>query len=179
MTREEKKQARIDRYLERAAKADERSDAAYKRSNDAIDEVSGAKLREKLADNKEKALLSKKLATINCHVPVAFDQNTFLPQPREAEVKELFKRLGFRNLLKRFAAFDRFESLDRAEEAADIPVLNTLSVNDIEDKYVAVAFTYERIAADFRAAALSIAVEAGVFAVPADEIDFWLADPTT
>lgn len=140
-----------------------------------IDEVSGAKLREKLADNKEKALLSKKLATINCHVPVAFDQNTFLPQPREAEVKELFKRLGFRNLLKRFAAFDRFESLDRAEEAADIPVLNTLSVNDIEDKYVAVAFTYERIAADFRAAALSIAVEAGVFAVPADEIDFWLA----
>ena len=36
MTREEKKQARIDRYLERAAKADERSDAAYKRSNDAV-----------------------------------------------------------------------------------------------------------------------------------------------
>lgn len=42
-----------------------------------IDEVGGAKLREKLADNKEKAILSKKLATINCHVPVVFDQNTF------------------------------------------------------------------------------------------------------
>lgn len=98
-----------------------------------------------------------------------------LPQPREAEVKELFKRLGFRNLLKRFAAFDRFESLDKAEETADIPVLDTLSANDIEDKYVAVAFTYERVASDLRAAALSIAVEAGVFAVPADEIGFWLA----
>ena len=44
-----------------------------------LDDISGKKLREKLADNKDKAMLSKELATINCHVPVEFDEAGFCP----------------------------------------------------------------------------------------------------
>ena len=61
------------------------------------------KQREKVEDNKELAFLSKKLATINLAVPVAFEADNLLRVPMNKEaVKELFLDLEFRRLAERW-----------------------------------------------------------------------------
>ena len=67
-----------------------------------IDEVSGKKLKEKLEEFKEQALMSKELATITTEAPleVSLDSLGYEGFDREAVVK-LFKDLGFHSLLER------------------------------------------------------------------------------
>ena len=65
------------------------------------------KMKEKVEDNAEQGLLSKKLATIMLDVPVDFHEKDFeLNTPDIAKVKEIFNELEFRrlteNLLKTF-----------------------------------------------------------------------------
>lgn len=66
------------------------------------DKISNEKLRQKVIENSEKALMSKKLATIILDVPVEFDEdklkyeNLNLP-----ELKRLFQELEFRTLANR------------------------------------------------------------------------------
>ncbi|MDQ1144785.1 DNA polymerase-1 [Bacillus sp. SORGH_AS 510] len=65
-----------------------------------IDQVSGNKLKEKLEEFKEQAIMSKELATIERHAPVEVDLESI---PYEGYTKEklvpLFKELGFNTLL--------------------------------------------------------------------------------
>ena len=68
-----------------------------------IDEISGKSLKEKLSNNKEKALLSKELATIFTEVPVDLDLSKHALKSMKAEAKTLMKELEFRNLWERFA----------------------------------------------------------------------------
>ena len=68
-----------------------------------IDEISGKSLKEKLSNNKEKALLSKELATIFTEVPVDLDLSKHELKSMKAEAKTLMKELEFRNLWERFA----------------------------------------------------------------------------
>ncbi len=64
-------------------------------------EIKG-KIGEKIRDNQEQALLSKKLARIICDVPIDFDEKVFITEePNEEAIKELFSELEFRTLLKR------------------------------------------------------------------------------
>ncbi|MCY9265271.1 DNA polymerase I [Bacillus haynesii] len=67
-----------------------------------IDEVSGKKLKEKLEEFKEQALMSKELATITTEAPleVTLDSLGYEGFDREAVV-QLFKDLGFNSLLER------------------------------------------------------------------------------
>ena len=139
-----------------------------------LDDISGKKLREKLADNKDKAMLSKELATINCHVPVEFDEAGFLPHPREGEVRDLFKQLGFRNLLKRFAAFDRFTFLEQAEETVTLKQLEELKARDVKGQTVALAAHYENTPGHSKISTLTLAVEGGVYEVKSEDIGQWL-----
>ena len=139
-----------------------------------LDDISGKKLREKLADNKDKAMLSKELATINCHVPVEFDEAGFLPHPREGEVRDLFKQLGFRNLLKRFAAFDRFAFLEQAEETVTLKQLKELKARDVKGQTVALAAYYENTPGHSKISTLTLAVEGGVYEVKSEDIGQWL-----
>ena len=61
------------------------------------------KMKEKIEENKELGLLSKKLATIMLDVPVAFNAKDFeLEQPDIEKVKELFQDLEFRRLTDNF-----------------------------------------------------------------------------
>ncbi|MDY3983307.1 MAG: DNA polymerase I [Veillonellaceae bacterium] len=60
-----------------------------------LDQVSGKKLKEKLADNKDKAYLSKELATIKTDMKLVYQLEDFLPQVHVEEVKPLFEKLGF------------------------------------------------------------------------------------
>jgi DNA polymerase-1 len=57
------------------------------------------KLKEKVEQNKDKAILSKRLATIICDVPIEFNEKELLmEEPNTAVLKELFIELEFRRL---------------------------------------------------------------------------------
>lgn len=139
-------------------------EALYER----IDEVKGKKLQEKLIDNKDKAFLSKELATICCSVPVEYTLDMFLPQPRKEDVAALFQRLGFKNMLTRFAAFDKFSSLAAEEPMKDmsLQVLEPLPPRDLAGQVIAVEGIYEMAAPLPKLQALAIAGTQGVFIVP-------------
>ena len=141
---------------------------------DHIDNINGKKLREKLIDSKDKAMLSKELATINCRVPLSFTADMFLPQPREEEVKEIFKRLGFRSLLKRFAAFARFENPEKEEDAAELTFLEDFTPQALDGAVAAVAAVYEKLPGAMRAKSLAVAVENGVYYVSGEAVGVWL-----
>lgn len=66
-----------------------------------IDKVSGKKLQEKLRENADLAILSKKLATIVCDMPLAFSPELFVLQPDVDKVRELFIKFEFKSLLSR------------------------------------------------------------------------------
>lgn len=136
---------------------------------DRIGEVKGKKLQEKLADNKDKAFLSKELATICCSVPVEYSLDMFLPQPRKEDVSALFRSLGFKNMLARFAAFDCFASLADEETAQDVSLqlLEDLQLQDLAGQIVAVEGVYEPATPLPVLKALAIAGNQGVFVVPA------------
>ena len=136
---------------------------------DHIDEVKGKKLQEKLTDNKDKAFLSKELATICCSAPVEYTLDMFLPQPRKEDVAALFRSLGFKNMLARFAAFDRFASLadEEPEQDVSLQLLDDLRPQDLAGQIVAVEGVYETAAPLPALKALAIAGRQGVFVVPA------------
>lgn len=66
-----------------------------------LDEVSGKKLKEKLENSKEDALMSKELATINVDSPieVCLEDTLMTNQDDQQEKIELFKKLEFKQLL--------------------------------------------------------------------------------
>ncbi|PGT91245.1 DNA polymerase I [Bacillus sp. AFS040349] len=69
---------------------------------DSIEKVSGKKLKEKLEENREQALMSKKLATIDCEAPLAITLDEVQYEGFDAsKVKEIFKELGFNSLLEK------------------------------------------------------------------------------
>ena len=132
-------------------------------------DVKGKKLQEKLADNKDKALLSKDLATIRCDLDLTYTIDQFQPQPRQADVAELFKSLGFRNLLERFAAFDRFAHLESGADAAAAPVVEAIEAplaDSLKDQIVAVAAEFDDHQPIPALTGLSRATEKGAFTVP-------------
>ena len=62
------------------------------------DQLKG-KLKEKIENNKDKAILSKQLATIHCEVPVPFvEEDMALKDPDKDALTELFTELEFRRL---------------------------------------------------------------------------------
>jgi DNA polymerase I len=70
---------------------------------DSIDEISGAKLKEKLQDNKDQALMSKELATIECEAPITISTNDVTYEQFDpTKVIDMFKDLGFQSLIERF-----------------------------------------------------------------------------
>ena len=68
---------------------------------DNADKIKG-KRGEVIRANREQAILSKKLATINLDVPVEFDLESARPQaPDLPRLREIYARLNFRSLLSR------------------------------------------------------------------------------
>ncbi len=72
---------------------------------ESIHEVSGKKLKEKLEDNRDLALLSKQLATITREAPVEMKLEDIAYQGIDAgKVAEIYKELGFQSLLDKMDA---------------------------------------------------------------------------
>jgi len=65
------------------------------------DELKG-KMKEKVKENKEQALLSKELATIICDVPIEFEPDkVVIEEPDRDALREIFSELEFRTLSER------------------------------------------------------------------------------
>ncbi len=92
-----------------------------------IDEVSGAKLLQNLSENKEQALMSKELATINTDSPIELTVNdTLRPDAEMDKVAEFFKSLGFTSLLTKLGVSYENEPTEELEEIK-FEVLETIN----------------------------------------------------
>ena len=69
-----------------------------------IPDVSGAKLKERLAEHADLARLSKRLATIDCQVPLSEADLACEIKPDYERLQTLFDELEFKTLFKRFVS---------------------------------------------------------------------------
>jgi DNA polymerase I len=69
-----------------------------------IEDISGAKLKERLAEHRDQAILSKQLATIHREVPITLSVDDLLYSGYDASsVRKVFQRLGFKSLLDKIS----------------------------------------------------------------------------
>ncbi|AQX53522.1 DNA polymerase I [Priestia flexa] len=94
---------------------------------ESIDQVSGKKLKEKLSDNKEQALMSKELATIDTNAPIEVSLEAVAYQGENSEkLVALFKELGFNSLLDKFGG--------DSEESSSFEELEYKIVNSVDNE---------------------------------------------
>jgi DNA polymerase I len=80
------------------------------------DEVSNKRYREALQQQKEQVLMSKKLATIECEVPVSLELDKLkLGEPDASALYVLYRELGFNSLLKELMASGALEKINTPE----------------------------------------------------------------
>ena len=85
---------------------------------DNIDQIKG-KLKDKLEEGKDTAYLSKYLATIKLDVPVHLSENDLtFDYPFSSSAKDIFIKLGFKNLLKKDGLFDEKDEVSPIAAAA-------------------------------------------------------------
>ncbi|MDD7794173.1 DNA polymerase I [Clostridium sp. 'White wine YQ'] len=96
---------------------------------DNIEEISGKKIKENLENHREDAVFSKRLATIMRNVPVDFtwEDKKHKEHINNAEVRNLFLKLGMKSLL------GRFEVSEEKEEVEKIPVKIIDSLKDFKE----------------------------------------------
>ncbi len=80
------------------------------------DQLKG-KMKEKVEANKELGLLSKKLATINVHAPIQFDEKQYeLNTPDFEQTNAIFKELEFRRIAEQFNRLFRPELVENQQD---------------------------------------------------------------
>lgn len=91
----------------------------------AIEEIKGAKLKERLADNHDQALLSRELATIVCDAPISVDDVNAFSQDNwdTQQLLELFSRLEFKSLYAELVS----DAGEEIESAANIQFNNSVT----------------------------------------------------
>ena len=99
-----------------------------------IEEISRPKLQMSLRENKEKAFLSKDLATIRCDMPVVFDEASYIMRPDAKKLQEFFKQYGMKSLRTAFAPLVGEEKQAcQMEEEINFPLV--VSPNAAERKF--------------------------------------------
>ncbi|MCL6570320.1 MAG: DNA polymerase I [Bacillus sp. (in: Bacteria)] len=93
-----------------------------------IEQVNGKKLKEKLEEFKDQALMSKELATIERQAPVAIDLETALYEGFSREkLVAIFKELGFNTLLTKLGD-DPAAKVE--QELEDIEYINPIEITE-------------------------------------------------
>ena len=94
-----------------------------------IDQISGAKRKENLANHADDARVSKRLATIQRDIPVPVDPTAELTRaPDRSKLREVFRHFELRDPLRRLE-----EALGDPEEAAPAPVAETTLVAKVRE----------------------------------------------
>ncbi|WP_420829931.1 DNA polymerase I [Bacillus ectoiniformans] len=134
---------------------------------ESIDEVSGKKLKEKLEEFKDQAVLSKELATILREVPMDMTVDSLAYDgPDQDKVYHLFKELGFNSLL------DKMEKPEGEVEEAHTAV-EYETVSELDDSMLPAhsSFYLEMIADNYHQAdvpGVAISTEEKTFFVSAE-----------
>lgn len=110
-----------------------------------IDQVSGKKLKEKLEEYKDQAIMSKELATITREAPVTVQLEEFEYEELDRDkVVQLFKELGFNSLLDKLG--DHTETVQEPMESVEFTTVtevtealfadeNALYIEVLDDNY--------------------------------------------
>ncbi len=95
-----------------------------------IDEISGKRLKENLANYKEQAILSKKLATIIKDVPIDIKlEDCCYNIPKSTELREFLEELEFNSILKKL----NFEERDEAKVDKTMMKKEVILVKEVKD----------------------------------------------
>lgn len=105
-----------------------------------IGNIKEKRIKALLADSVDIAIQSKRLATIITDVPIEVDLNSCLyRKPNDAALKDIFTRLEFKSLLKRFSEetpqtqMNLFDAPEAAKVSVDFRMMNDL--NDLDSAY--------------------------------------------
>lgn len=103
-----------------------------------IDKIEKESIRKKLIENKDNALLSKELATINTEVPLEFDfEKAKFEKPDFEKLREIFLELEFKSLYsKLLEIYGNSEVLKTEVEAEQIIEHTSFVKDDVEYKLV-------------------------------------------
>lgn len=94
---------------------------------ESIEKVSGKKLKERLEENKEQALMSKKLATIYTEVPLEMGpENIPFGDYDEKQVHSLFKELAFHSLIDKLEV-EQGETEELAQMDMDFEIVTEIT----------------------------------------------------
>jgi len=91
-----------------------------------IDQISGKKMQENLRNNKEIALLSKKLATIICDMPIEFETELFEFHPDLEKIKERCIQFEFKTLLAKISNLFPGNAKGEVTEEIELPAVEML-----------------------------------------------------
>ncbi len=149
-----------------------------------IDEVSGKKLKEKLEEYKEQAVMSKQLATILVEAPIDVSSKDLAYEgPHMDQVTSLYKELGFQTLLERLG-----EAPETGEQV-EVEALEVKKMTDVTDEMLTdhAALVVEQLGDNYHEADLigfAIHNENGAFfitkedALQSDAFKQWVQDET-
>ncbi len=103
-----------------------------------LDEISGKKIKERLTENHEQAILSKRLATIDCHAPVPFEPDSYGITPDSESFIRFCEKYGLNGARKGFEKLypvhEEKDPVDGISAAQKLYTVETLaSEKDIAD----------------------------------------------
>lgn len=149
---------------------------------DSIDDISGAKLKERLTENKDQALMSKELATITKEAPVEISlDETNYKGFENSLVFPLFKELGFNSLLERLGGD---EDIPQETEKEELTYKNVTSIEPVMLKSPS-SLVVETLTEDYHKAKIhgfALSNESGTFyissnlAEKSEDFKAWLED---
>ena len=91
------------------------------------DQISGTKLKERIEENIQKAILSKKLATIVTNAPVEINlEDLQMEEFNKEKTLELFNKYEFNTLINRLMKFGNDDSNDDIEDSITIISIDTV-----------------------------------------------------
>ncbi|WP_413379152.1 DNA polymerase I [Alkalihalobacillus sp. 1P02AB] len=94
---------------------------------DSIEQISGKKMKERLEENKEQAMMSKELATIFLEVPLEMDVNDLsFGEYENKDVVQFFKELEFKSLLEKFSPDEQMDEVKEKVEDIQFEILTDI-----------------------------------------------------
>lgn len=134
---------------------------------ESLDQVTGKKLKEKLEENKDQAIMSKELATINCDAPVEITLDDV--QYGGYDVKSvigIYKELGFNSLLDKLGVEADIE--EQPIEDVQFEIAEEITDDLLTDEAVLIVEVLEENYHNSDIIGLAIINENGNFYVPTD-----------
>ncbi|TXC90183.1 DNA polymerase I [Metabacillus litoralis] len=131
-----------------------------------VDQISGKKLKEKLEENREQALMSKELATIECDAPITIGLTELEYEGFDQQkVANIFKELGFNSLLDKVG---EEEAQDIVVEEIEFKHVTDVTNEILIDESVLYIEVLEESYHQANIIGISIVNKNGLFYVPAD-----------